>query len=521
MFADILSSLACEHDISANDDIEEYDSDDSQSLFTGIKPVKNQPKIVENSASVRHQTKLEERRGTEIYRSSSTVMDMDQMHNSKQNETKSASKTTNCAELNVMDRDDDSDRHTEKVESGGQEKMVDDSDPESDESQSSPPATRASVREKAAQLVAQKDRVSNLQSRANLKEAGKKMETNELGDMGKLDYSAVSHLKNQFNHSKLSLPRNRNDETPGNVFKARKYRYSMQDVTSPITPLMSRTNFSPNVESAQNTSSPVVNMPLDFPGHIRSGTSPLSPGYNESFTVLSETDVSSHSNTRQTTSSSRFLGDRKNRLSGLDDINEPMNNESIQSQWSDIDQSEYLQLGDETQYQALEVKNPEAVSGINDSQRLQSNKHTPTSNDMSTNSQWSEVDDEQYLTLDLEDIKNMTYDNHTTNTGNVGSPVTDDYNAVVGDSAMNINETNTINKRRISENSMYRDHQKSPEIYNPDSPPSPSVLETPPKKHVRKPVQSPSRKRGLDVVGPDDASNVSPIKRSLAKLQFM
>ena len=148
--------------------------------------------------------------------------------------------------------------------------------------------------------------------------------------------------------------------------------------------------------------------------------------------------------------------------------------------------------------------------------------HTsPDQRNESTASQWSDVPDEQYLSLNLEDIESMENDfdqkvdkdKISLTNGLLNISDFED----IDDRAMNNKGTNKLDK-------VNGPVMKTPEKLVKDTPPLPSVPDTPPDQYSRKRrsfdtyeemVTSPSRQR----IEKKDIS-VSPLKRSLAQLNF-
>ncbi|XP_053398200.1 DNA helicase B-like [Mercenaria mercenaria] len=557
MVTDILSSLACEHDgQTESSDIDEYESDDFQSLFTKIKPARGKTQshaVDSNSIPLETKLALDEAASGQAYNHEQNGFKLCHLNrgSGKQN-VNHCDKNPSIFDHSNTNRSDkaaatkDCIRNMETEESGGEEEMDNGSDPESDDSQSliSPLTTRARSRAKAT-LELQKGNDKSKESVLNETNANQKHMSNS--ESVNLNDNKIAHLKGR-NKNKLSLAKGKKPlsfigsqsvETPLNISRGRKYRYSIQGVSSPITPLMNRTNFSPNIAGAQNTSSPVTGTSSDFQCHIRSGISPLTTDYDVSFSEskpvsLDSSVFSSSKRITMSPSNFNFRQDKARRLSELDDIKEPKSNESVQSQWSEIDESDYLKLVDESNLQQQNSGNMSGVivshkDGIDTSvtgntsvyakkqmlgiQTIQKNLN---STNMSVNSQWSEVDDEQYMTLDLEDINGMTCSNHDdSNMDN--SDTRKDREGETSHFIKNITDKSPINERQILEDSLYRENTQIevPEISVTHSPPSPSLFETPP----RKLKLSPSRKRGLDVCDSDNIE-VSPVKRSLSKLKF-
>ncbi|XP_052808571.1 DNA helicase B-like isoform X2 [Mya arenaria] len=100
------------------------------------------------------------------------------------------------------------------------------------------------------------------------------------------------------------------------------------------------------------------------------------------------------------------------RNSALFDIQDPKSNESMQSQWSDVDESDFLKFGDESHIQSVSATGNELYLDVNN-RKGESEASRTIANHLhkqqcTNTSQWSEVEDEQYMTLNLEDIHHMT-----------------------------------------------------------------------------------------------------------------
>jgi len=101
--------------------------------------------------------------------------------------------------------------------------------------------------------------------------------------------------------------------------------------------------------------------------------------------------------------------------------------DSIISQWSEVDDSCYLKLADDSPLTVTTAgASMSSFNSTNKSHCCRQNANTPllrcgvnrsVSNisNVSNVSQWSEVDDEQYMTLELSDISNMTTANQVNN----------------------------------------------------------------------------------------------------------
>lgn len=504
---DVLSSLASEHDDEMEkSDIEEYDSDDSQSLFTKIKPAKD---------------KMESKK---TYNNTQPVaMETIQNQNKPMNHLSQSYECNGISNIGKEGRSQElpeCDNNAKGVFKEDMDNIRVESDPESDDSQSliSPPTTRARARAKA-----EKQCVPTNTSKCQASKCDKDVhstnnlrKTSESNEHVVVENKGLTAMKGRNNHSKLRLSkgkmplafvRNQSAETPVNVSVSRRYRYSIQDINSPITPLMNRSKFSPNLGGMQNTSSPVTDVSSEFQGHPRSGVSPLTMGPAESLTesksVLSGAKVFDLSYRSVSPSNSSFVKDKGNLLRDLVDIKQPNSNESVQ--WSEIDESDYLKLVDESNIQMEDLEN---LSDPNDQQNRVLSKQ-PSNMSVNT-SQWSEVDDDQYMTLDLEDIDNMTFGNH-------GNKDIEETNAEENQSLMSDfkynQDRNKTYGRRISERSLPSDkHRNKYEIHVPDSP---LGLET--QTFQLMSSKSPSRKRSMEG---NDTHDMSPLKHSLSKLKF-
>jgi hypothetical protein len=539
MFVDILSSLACEHDgMKENSDIDEFDSDDSDSLFTQIKPCTS--KGHSKSADVNNRLgakntgldeKTENKHGFMSGQLPRAKNEQKVNLYDKNVDNSQHSSKDNCYSSTVK-RNDNIELEARELEVG--EEMESQSGPESDDSQSliSPPTTRARSRAKAAQAKNQK--CSDVNNAPECVQSRVKSDVNNSNQNKNTQVKGRKNSKLSLNKGKmpLSFLGSQSDKTPLNVSRNRKYKYTIQEISSPITPLLNRNNFSLNLGNALSTSSPLNNVSSDYHCHIRSGLSPLTRGYNESFSgnksLMSDSSIL-HSDVKKSVASlnssvQQAIG---RRLSELDPIKEPKSNESVQSQWSEIDESDYMKLADESNIfkagniscvnDSREVAKPGAIrntslSSVKQVHGLSSvRKHlnSPNCTNISSSSHWSEVDEEQYMTLDLEDINRMTFSTqdkifeHNDEECNVADK-TRDTSCVIIDNI----DRNTEQRTQPSDENVYRE---SPELFEPESPPSPSLLETPPRKATRK--------RGLDKCASDN-TEVSPLKRSLSKLKF-
>lgn len=188
--------------------------------------------------------------------------------------------------------------------------------------------------------------------------------------------------------------------------------------SSPITPVFSNRNHSPDVAGAVKsypTSSPLLdNSAVNLHFHISTGLSPLEPGYAGSpFVQISCKDC------RKTNSPVHFLEGRarlgitKHVESGQDaslfredkQTSENLySNESLQSQWSEIDVSEYIKLADQSSATVQSVESMKKVTALKGTSSLSTSK-VERNLSMTDTSQWSEADEDQFLTLDLDDIK--------------------------------------------------------------------------------------------------------------------
>ena len=541
MFTDILSSLACEHDgIEENSDIEEYDSDDSQSLFTKIKPANR----VSREADDINNRNILEKAELDVNTEHSQVLKENLFGylsgGVRKGDLKDCDKNVHNLQHSSTDRCDNStdvirdyDNKTEALEE--EEDMESQSGPESDDSQSliSPPIARERSCAKAAQQKVQNCTGDN-KTAEHVHSDNKnnmKVDEDELNENKNALVKGRKNTKLSLNRGKmpLSFLGGQNVKTPLNVSRNRKYRYTMQEMSSPITPLLNRNNFSPNIENAQNTSSPLTNVSSDFHYHIRSGMSPLTPGYNESYlenkSVLSDSSMlQSHDKRNVVPLSTSVQQGKGRRLSELDTIQEPKSNESVQSQWSEIDESDYMKLADESN-----IQRSGNISGVNESndvantsatlntssvkQKLPGlssvHKHLNSFNqrNVSTSSQWSEVDEEQYMTLDLEDINRMTFSNQGNKLENNVERSLNSEKDTSDTSGTTRDKSSDHVRQNLNENM----NLASPELFESESPPSPSILETTPIKT--------NRKRSHEACG-SDGTEVSPLKRSLSQLKF-
>ncbi|KAL4233669.1 hypothetical protein ACF0H5_008351 [Mactra antiquata] len=225
---------------------------------------------------------------------------------------------------------------------------------------------------------------------------------------------------------------------------------------------------------------------------------------------------------------SRLKG--KGRLSVPDDLKEPKSNESMQSNWSDVDDSFYLDLDeginvkDEGNDQTgrdgggINGNSRQSISRLVNIPDFGSCRKSIGANE-STNSQWSEMSDEHYLTLDLDDIKEMDPGNH----GNGEICDNNDGRSIKGEESISAADCN-----QEYSNTDWRDSEElipntppSPSLLEapsrsiPGTPPSPNILDTP----LNMILKSPSRKRGL-ILDSNEVNGVSPIKHTLSKLRF-
>lgn len=498
-----MSSLASEHDGEMeNSNIEEYESDNSQSLFTKIKPAQDEME----SNNARNNTKP-------VRNLNKTINNLSQ--NYECNGISNIGKESRSQDLPECDNN---------AENLGKEDMDDisvGSDPESDDSQSliSPPTTRARNRAKAEKQDVPTNAMRSRGSKCDKDpySTNKTRKTSESGEHVVTENKGFTAIRGSNNHSKLRLSKgkmplsfvkNQSAETPVNVSGSRKYRYGIQEINSPITPLMSRSKFSPNLRGVQNTSSPVIDVSSDFQGHPKLGVSPLTLESAESLTesksVLSGSKVFDSSYRSVSPSNSSIVKDKGNLLRDLKEIKQPNSNESVQ--WSEIDESDYLKLADESYIQTDDLEN---LSEANDLQNRVLSKQ-PSNISVNT-SQWSEVDDDQYMTLDLEDIDNTTFGNH----GNIDIEKTnaEKNKSSISDSFKCNEDRSKAYGRHISESCLPSD--KSGDKYEIHVPDSPLGLET--RSFQLMNNKSPSRKRSMKDY---DTHEVSPLKHSLSKLKF-
>ena len=135
-------------------------------------------------------------------------------------------------------------------------------------------------------------------------------------------------------------------------------------------------------------------------------------------------------------------------------------------------------------------------------------------------SQWSDVPDEHYLSLNLEDLERMESDFDNRNgTESNKIPVNEEQNDIEGVRGGGLN---IINDRESFRETRETRH-KTPECLVRDTPPTPNVPDTPTDQYSRK-------RRSSDYYDEDFMSptkrkdkkdlSLTPIKRSLAELQF-
>lgn len=394
------------------------------------------------------------------------------------------------------------------------EEMDDISDPDSDDSQS---------------LFSPKTTLTNTKSRAK---TTLKCDT-EIMDSSYICMDNTSntftHLKSKIKPSKLSLKKGKipltmvssstveTADISKNLYQSdhsnvKKVRYSFGKTTNTSTiPLPGKNCQTPRAECDRNTNYSMT----DVQCHIQTGVSPQTPGYNASFddevsSVISP--LNPHSTCISTPEPSSYLTKfKKSRFSISEEISEPISNESVQSQWSEVDDSAYLNIDEGV---AFDNKTPGVVGerkisytsqlnsgSLEKSSHVESSRRSTVSNNISTNSQWSEVDDDQYLTLDLDDMKEMTNGNHD----NLVSE--NEKTRIMADAVRP--EVSVRSSDEEYSNCKQRD---SDELCVPYTPPSPSLLDTPPKVLSK----SPSRKRCLNI----DSNEISLIKHTLSKLKF-
>ena len=204
--------------------------------------------------------------------------------------------------------------------------------------------------------------------------------------------------------------------------------------SSPVTPFHPNRLISPRISNVSNsftTSSPFADSSstaLQF--HISTGLSPVGPGYVETWqsgdkskTVNASASESPFNesglkeqqykfragNSRLSVSSPQSPGIT---LEELKEFSNPKSNESVQSQWSEIDESDYIRQTDESAIAATQQKLAQGIGILTHSStpviagcKVMGRRQSAGAHSMS---QWSEADEDQLMTLDLDDITNMS-----------------------------------------------------------------------------------------------------------------
>ena len=204
--------------------------------------------------------------------------------------------------------------------------------------------------------------------------------------------------------------------------------------SSPVTPFHPNRLISPHISNVSNsftTSSPFADSSstaLQF--HISTGLSPVGPGYVETWqsgdkskTVNALASESPFNESGLKEQQNKFRAG-KSRLSvsspqspgitleELKEFSNPKSNESVQSQWSEIDESDYIRQTDESAIAATQQKLAQGIGILTHSStpviagcKVMGRRQSAGAHSMS---QWSEADEDQLMTLDLDDITNMS-----------------------------------------------------------------------------------------------------------------
>ena len=204
--------------------------------------------------------------------------------------------------------------------------------------------------------------------------------------------------------------------------------------SSPVTPFHPNRLISPRISNVSNsftTSSPFADSSstaLQF--HISTGLSPVGPGFAETWqsghkskTVNALASESPFNESGLKEQQNKFRAG-KSRLSAsspqspgitleeLKEFSNPKSNESVQSQWSEIDESDYIRQTDESAIAATQQKLAQGIGILTHSStpviagcKVMGRRQSAGAHSMS---QWSEADEDQLMTLDLDDITNMS-----------------------------------------------------------------------------------------------------------------